>query len=210
MSCVGFCGPRRRMESRLPRRFPHFTILDVVVDIRHFFRSTVSCPESLRPAKVRDSGIRRNARTRQDNHAFGGMYPALNGLDLACAHAQILQYFRFSHDVAGVVRFQLTGSGAGLYSESLPPAAAWCQGRRATQARPSSDLDLETGTGDPTQHALSVLRGESNGWKHPAVGQLPSPSPSANLVGQSGSDYESSQSRYSNSEFLDFRSPVSR
>ena len=153
MSCVGFCCPRRRVESRLPRRFPHFTILDVVVDVRHLFRSWVSCPESLRPAKVRDSGICRNARAREDNHAFCGLYPALNGLDLACAHTQILQYFPFRHDVAGVVRFQLTGPGAGLYSESLSSAAAWCQGRRATQARPSSDLDLETGTGDPTQHA---------------------------------------------------------
>ncbi len=81
------------------------------------------------------------------------MYPVLNGLDLAWDHAQILQYFRFSHDAAGVVRFQLTGPGAGLYSESLLSAAAWCQGRWAAQARPSSDLDLETGTGDPTQHA---------------------------------------------------------
>ena len=44
--------------------------------------------------------------------------------------------------------------------------------------------------------------------KHPEVGQLPSPSPSANLVGQSGSNHESSQFRFSKSQFLDFRSPA--
>jgi len=44
--------------------------------------------------------------------------------------------------------------------------------------------------------------------KHPVVGQLPSPSPSANLVGQSGSNHETSLFRPFKSQFQVFRSPA--
>jgi hypothetical protein len=104
----------------------------------------------------------------------------MNGLDIGDAHPEILQYFLHEHDGVELVRFRLTATSAGLYSESLLPARAWCRGRSAKQVRPSSNVDPDKEAGDPN----STVKRAAGRIFHPEVGQLPSPSPSANLVGQ--------------------------
>jgi hypothetical protein len=88
------------VQSRLPGCFPHFTIGNVVIDVRHLFGRRVSSPESLWSAEVGYTLVRRDARPSQDNDTPSGIYPALNGLDVARRHAQILQYFCFRQDAA--------------------------------------------------------------------------------------------------------------
>jgi hypothetical protein len=58
MSGVGFRGPCRRVQSRLPRRFPHFSIGNVVLNVGHLFGRRISRPNSLRPPEVRDTRVR--------------------------------------------------------------------------------------------------------------------------------------------------------
>ena len=118
--CIGLCLPRGGVQPRLPRRFPHLAIRNVVTNVGHLFGCRVLSPHALRSTKVRNAGVGRDARACQDNHAFGGIYPAMNGLDVDASTRRSYSTFCLQH---AAVRFRLTGHQRGLYSESLR-----CQG----------------------------------------------------------------------------------
>ena len=55
MPGVGFRGPGRMFEARLPGRLAHFRIGHVVVDVRKLLRQRILRPHALWPAEIRNA-----------------------------------------------------------------------------------------------------------------------------------------------------------